>query len=103
MQPASLAQWQAGLSSRTSGENRPDLAQELMTRFPIGKGARMIRAVMAKSLAASASRASCSVANLPKWLRRKRGANASDIALNSGQYPHLLEWASFLLHSVPTV
>ena len=50
MQPALLAQWQAGLSSRTSGENRPDLAQELMTRFPIGKGARMIRAVMAKSL-----------------------------------------------------
>src|SRR5438105_4582823 len=46
-QPALLAQWQAALSSRTSGENRPD--QELMTRFPIGKGARIIGAVMAQS------------------------------------------------------
>ena len=49
MQPALLAQWPAALSSRTSGENRPDLAQELMTRFPIGKAARMIRAVVAQS------------------------------------------------------
>src|SRR5215831_15939013 len=48
-QPASLAQWQAALSSRTFGENRPDLAQELMTRFPIDKGARMIRAMLAQS------------------------------------------------------
>jgi len=48
MQPALLAQWQVALSSRTFGKNRPDLAQEL-TRFPIDKGARMIRAMLAQS------------------------------------------------------
>jgi hypothetical protein len=48
-QPALLAQWQAALSFRTFGENRPDLAQGLMTRFPVDKGARMIRAMLAQS------------------------------------------------------
>src|SRR5215831_4561150 len=47
-QPALLAQWQGALSSRTFGENRPDLAQEPMTRFPIDKRARMIRAMLAQ-------------------------------------------------------
>jgi len=49
MQPALLAQWQVALSSRTFGENRRNLAQELTTHFPIDKGARMIRAVVAPS------------------------------------------------------
>jgi hypothetical protein len=44
-----LAPWQVALWSRTFGENRPNLAQELTTRFPLGKGARMIRAVVALS------------------------------------------------------
>src|SRR5262249_14164595 len=48
-QPALLVQYQVALWSRTVGENRPDLAQALMTRFPIGKGARMIGPMVARS------------------------------------------------------
>src|SRR5215470_5026892 len=58
-QPALLVQYQVALWSRTFGENRPDLALELMTRFPIGKGARMIRPVLAQSYPLIVSRSYC--------------------------------------------
>jgi len=48
IEPALRAQERIALLSLTSGENRPDAAQGLMTRFPKYKGARKIPTMLAQ-------------------------------------------------------